>query len=980
MSSQEDNIIFQKTSFLSGTNSSYIEKLYAKYVENPASIPDSWRQFFEGLGDQKDNIIENQGPSWAPSNIKYISNGDLDVYEKYLPKNLNGNSIKEKIVEKNRTLSSDEKFDVERSTIDSVRAIMMIRAYRIRGHLIADLDPLQLQEKHHHPELNPETYGFKKEDRNRKIFLDKFLGLEYATVNEILEILLKTYCSKIGIEFMHMSDPEEKKWIQERIEGKGKEANFTSEGKKAIFKKLVEAEGFENYCHTKFVGTKRFGLDGCESLIPALEQIIKVGGGLGVKEVKIGMPHRGRLNILANVIQKPFKKIFKEFSGDPGPDTAGVSGDVKYHLGASADRDFNGNNVHVSLTANPSHLEAVNPVVLGQTRAKQFFHNDPQRVKVVPILLHGDAAFAGQGIVAECFAMSGLKGHNTGGTIHIIVNNQIGFTTSPSFARSSPYPSEVAKMVQAPIFHVNGDDAESVVYCARIATEYRQKFKRDVVIDIICYRRFGHNEGDEPSFTQPLMYKKIRAQATTLTIYGNQLIQEGVLGKEEFQNEKDNFKKFLDTEFETSKSYIPNQIDWFTGSWSKFTTEIGSDRRGVTGVDLDLIHQAGEKICNLPANLNSHSTIKRLFEAKKKMFETGKGFDWATAESLAFGTLLLEGYPVRFVGQDSSRGTFSQRHAGVLDQDTGEKYYPLKNLSSNQGQFEIIDSFLSEFGVLGFEYGYSISSPETLVLWEAQFGDFANGAQIIIDQFITSGEKKWTRASGLVMLLPHGYEGQGPEHSSARIERYLQSCAQENLQVVNCTTPANYFHLLRRQIHRTFRKPLIVFSPKSLLRHKKCVSEIEDFLPENSFHRILPDHADFPEYNLIKLAKDEDIKRVVLCSGKVYFDISEKRETIRNPKVQLLRIEQLYPFPVKKLASFLKRFKNADEFIWCQEEPENMGAWSFVEKYINWTLDSVGAKSKKVQYVGRKPSASTATGYLKKHVQQQDEIISKVLL
>jgi 2-oxoglutarate dehydrogenase E1 component len=598
----------------------------------------------------------------------------------------------------------------------------------------------------------------------------------------------------------------------------------------------------------------------------------------------------------------------------------------------------------------------------------------------VPILLHGDAAFAGQGIVAECFAMSGLKGHNTGGTIHIIVNNQIGFTTSPSFARSSPYPSEVAKMVQAPIFHVNGDDAESVVYCARIATEYRQKFKRDVVIDIICYRRFGHNEGDEPSFTQPLMYKKIRAQATTLTIYGNQLIQEGVLRKEEFQNEKDNFKKFLDTEFETSKSYIPNQIDWFTGSWSKFTTEIGSDRRGVTGVDLDLIHKAGEKICNLPANLNSHSTIKRLFEAKKKMFETGKGFDWATAESLAFGTLLLEGYPVRFVGQDSSRGTFSQRHAGVLDQDTGEKYYPLKNLSSNQGQFEIIDSFLSEFGVLGFEYGYSISSPETLVLWEAQFGDFANGAQIIIDQFITSGEKKWTRASGLVMLLPHGYEGQGPEHSSARIERYLQSCAQENLQVVNCTTPANYFHLLRRQIHRTFRKPLIVFSPKSLLRHKKCVSEIEDFLPENSFHRILPDHADFPEYNLIKLAKDEDIKRVVLCSGKVYFDISEKRETIRNPKVQLLRIEQLYPFPVKKLASFLKRFKNADEFIWCQEEPENMGAWSFVEKYINWTLDLVGAKSKKVQYVGRKPSASTATGYLKKHVQQQDEIISKVLL
>jgi 2-oxoglutarate dehydrogenase E1 component len=980
MSSQENNIIFEKTSFLSGTNSSYIEKLYAKYLDNPSSIPDSWRQFFDGLGDQKNNIMENQGPSWAPSNIKHISNGDLDIYEKYLPKNLNENSIKEKIIEKNRTLSNDERLDVERSSIDSIRAIMMIRAYRIRGHLIADLDPLQLQEKNYHPELNPETYGFKKEDRNRKIFLDKVLGLEYATVNEILEILLKTYCAKIGIEFMHMSDPEEKKWIQERVEGKSKKANFTFEGKKAIFRKLVEAEGFENYCHTKFVGTKRFGLDGCESLIPALEQIIKVGGNLGVKEVKIGMPHRGRLNILANVIQKPFKKIFKEFSGDPGPEAAGVSGDVKYHLGASADRDFNGNNVHVSLTANPSHLEAVNPVVLGQTRAKQFFHNDTERIKVIPILLHGDAAFAGQGIVAECFAMSGLKGHNTGGTIHIIVNNQIGFTTSPSFARSSPYPSEVAKMVQAPIFHVNGDDAESVVYCARIATEYRQKFKRDVVIDIICYRRFGHNEGDEPSFTQPIMYKKIRNHASTLIIYGNQLVQEGVLRNEEFQEEKENFKKFLDLEFESSKNYIPNQVDWFTGSWSKFTTEIGSDRRGVTGIDLDLIHDAGEKICKLPDKLNFHSTIKRIFEAKKKMFETGKGFDWATAESLAFATLLLEGYPVRFVGQDSSRGTFSQRHASVLDQETGEKYYPLKNLSTKQAQFEIIDSFLSEFGVLGFEYGYSLSSPETLVLWEAQFGDFANGAQIIIDQFITSGEKKWTRASGLVMLLPHGYEGQGPEHSSARIERYLQSCAQENLQVVNCTTPANYFHLLRRQIHRTFRKPLIVFSPKSLLRQKRCVSEIEDFLPENSFHRILPDHADFPEYNLIKLVKDEEIKRVVLCSGKVYFDISEKRETIRNPKVQLLRIEQLYPFPVKKLAFFLKRFKNANEFIWCQEEPENMGAWSFVEKYINWTLDLIDAKSKKVQYVGRKSSASTATGYLKKHVQQQDKIISKVLL
>jgi 2-oxoglutarate dehydrogenase E1 component len=980
MSSEQNNLIFEKTSFLSGNNSSYIEKLYIKYAEDPSSIPHSWREFFEGLSDAKQNITSNQEPSWTPKNIKFITNGDLDIYEKYLPKDLNQNSLKEKIVNHAKEIVFNDNLDVERSTIDSVRAIMMIRAYRIRGHLIADLDPLELTEKNYHPELNPETYGFKKEDRNRKIFLDKVLGLQYATVNEILEILLKTYCSKIGIEFMHMGDPAEKQWIQERIESKNNEQNFTIEGKKAIFTKLVATEGFENYCHTKYVGTKRFGLDGCESLIPALEQIIKVGGSSGVKEIKIGMPHRGRLNILANVIQKPFKKIFKEFSGDPGPDVGGVSGDVKYHLGASADREFSGNVVHVSLTANPSHLEAVNPVVLGQTRAKQFFHKDTERTKVIPVLLHGDAAFAGQGIVAECFAMSGLKGHNTGGTIHIIVNNQIGFTTSPAYARSSPYPSEVAKMVQAPIFHVNGDDAEAVVYCARIATEFRQKFKRDVVIDIICYRRFGHNEGDEPSFTQPLMYKKIKTHPSTASIYGNQLVKEGVITNNDIQSEKNKFKSFLDQEFVSSKDYKPNDFDWFTGSWSKFTTEFGSDRRGVTGVSAELINQVGKKICELPNNLNSHPTIKRLFEAKRKMFETGKGFDWAMAESLAFGTLLMEGYPVRFVGQDSSRGTFSQRHAVVVDQETGEKYYPLKNISGNQVQFEIIDSLLSEFGVLGFEYGYSLSSPETLVLWEAQFGDFANGAQIIFDQFIASGEKKWSRASGLVMLLPHGYEGQGPEHSSARIERYLQACAQENLQVVNCTTPANYFHALRRQIHRKFRKPLIVFTPKSLLRHKKCVSEIEDFLPKNSFHRILQDHADYPEYNLIKLEKDENIKRVVLCSGKIYFDISEKRETIRNNSVQLLRIEQLYPFPIRTLANFLKRFKNAEEFIWCQEEPQNMGAWNSVEKYIEWTLDLIGAKSKKVKYVGRERSASTATGYLKKHIQQQEDIITEVLL
>ena len=976
--SSSKNKIFETTSFLSGSNTSYIDELYEKFANDPNSIQESWREFFLGLSENKELIKKDTAKaSWTPEKIKNSQNGNLDHYEALLPK-INVLEIQEKITKEIPKIKN-ESFNVETATKDSVRAIMMIRAYRIRGHLIADLDPLRLTLNTEHPELNPETYGFGKNDRDRKIFLDDVLGVKYATINEILEILLKTYCSKVGVEYMHMTDPEEKSWIQSRIEGKDKEISFSVEGKKAMLNRVLEAEGFEKYLHAKFVGTKRFGLDGCESLVPAMEQIIKVGGSLGAVEVKIGMPHRGRLNILTNVIQKPLKKIFKEFGGEPGLAQGGVSGDVKYHLGASADREFDGNKVHVSLTANPSHLEAVNPVVLGQTRAKQFYHKDINREKVIPILLHGDAAFAGQGIVAECFAMSGVPGHNIGGTIHIIVNNQIGFTTTPTFARSSPYPSEVAKMVQAPILHVNGDDVEAVVYAVKIATEYRQKFKRDVVVDIFCYRRFGHNEGDEPSFTQPIMYKKIKSHPSILDVYSAQLIKEGLFTKEEVEKQKLSYKKRLDEEFESSKKYIPNEQDWFTGTWSKFTTEYGSDRRGVTGVDLRIIKNLGKKLCDIPDKFDAHPTIRRIFEAKKKMFETGKGFDWSTAESLAFGTLLEEGYPVRLVGQDSVRGTFSQRHAGLTDQTTGEKYFPLNNLSKKQAKAEIVDSLLSEMGVLGFEYGYSLVEPDTLVMWEAQFGDFANGAQIIFDQFISSGEKKWTRASGLVMLLPHGYEGQGPEHSSARIERYLQACAQENLQVVNCTTPANYFHALRRQIHRKFRKPLIVFTPKSLLRHKKCVSELEDFSKNNSFHRVLCDHAEYPEYKLIKLADDKNIKRVVLCSGKVYFDLLEKREEIKDNTVQLIRVEQLYPFPVKALAKHIKRFTNAVEYVWCQEEPQNMGCRNSVERYINWTLDFINAKSKKVKYIGRAPSASTATGYLKKHVAQQEEIVTKAL-
>ncbi len=958
MSSSKNNNTYKKTSFLAGNNSEFINQFYADYLADPKSLPESWRQFFEGLSDEQKLIYNDlKGPSWSPEKKD---------------KKININQLNKKKEEK----SSDINLDLaNQATKDSVRAIMLIRAFRIRGHLISSLDPLSLLKKEEHPELKPETYGFIKKDYDRKIFLDGVLGLQYADLNQILRIVKKTYCSNIGYEFMHMGDPDEKTWIRNRIEGPEKEIRFTENGKKAILNKMVEAEGFEKYLHVKFVGTKRFGLDGGESLVPALEQIIKRGGNLEAKEIKIGMPHRGRLNVLANVMGKPYKAIFSEFFGKSANQEIG--GDVKYHLGASSNREFDGNSVHISLTDNPSHLEAVNPVVLGQVRAKQFFHKDAKRKKVIPVLIHGDAAFAGQGIVAECFAMSGLPGHNIGGTIHIIVNNQIGFTTAPRFARSSPYPSDVAKIAQAPIFHVNGDDPEAVVHCAKIATEYRQKFNRDVVIDMVCYRRFGHNEGDEPSFTQPIMYKKIKTHPTTLKIYGNKLSNEGLTSLEEIEDKKEKFKKFLQKELELSKTY-KSELTWFEGAWSRFKPGLGKDKRGVSGVDKDRLTDIGKKISIIPENLNAHKTIKKIFDLKYEMFEKNKPIDWSTAENLAIGSLLTEGFSVRLSGQDSGRGTFSQRHAVLRNQDNHDRYIPLNNIKTKQKKFEIIDSLLSELAVLGFEFGYSLSEPETLVIWEAQFGDFANGAQVIIDQFIASGESKWGRASGLVMLLPHGYEGQGPDHSSARLERFLQLCAGENMQVVNCTTPSNYFHALRRQMHRDFRKPLIVMTPKSLLRHKRCISNLNEFTKKNTFHRVLEDDAYKKHNSLIKLKKDNEIKKVIMCSGKIYYDLVEAREKAKNDSVVFIRIEQLYPFPAKTLANLLKKFEKA-EFIWCQEEPKNMGAWNTVRNYIDRTLEIIYFTRDKVKYVGRKASSSTATGNLNKHLAQQKEILEKIL-
>jgi len=970
MTSIKDNTIFNKTSFLEGSNSSFIEELYLKYINNPENVPQSWREFFDGLDeDQKIIQTEIQGPSWSPkkNNIsQIIDKVKISAEDNFTKKELSSNG----------DLTTREGYEKEKE--QSVKAIALIRAYRIRGHLIANLDPLGMMERKYLNELHPSNHGFQKEDYNKKIYLREYMDSKYATINEILSFLKKTYCSTIGAEYMHISDPNEKKWFRERMEKKENQLNFTNSGKKFILNKLIQAEGFEKFLAVKFVSTKRFGLDGGEALIPALEQIIKRGGHLGVKEIKIGMPHRGRLNVLANLLQKSYKRIFNEFAGEFGSSIVESAGDVKYHLGASSNREFDGNLVHISLTDNPSHLEAVDPVVLGQTRAKQFFHKDKKRQKVVPILIHGDAAFAGQGVVAECFAMSGLRGHNTGGTIHIIVNNQIGFTTNPRFARSSPYPSDIAKMVEAPILHVNADDPEAVVHCARVAIEFRQQFNRDVVIDMICYRRWGHNEGDEPSFTQPLMYQKIRQHPTTLNVYGEKLIKEGTITAEEFDKNKKEFKNLLDEQLKTAKEYKP-KLEWFEGVWSRFRPEKGKDKRGVTGVTADTIKKIGKRITYIPEDFNAHPTIRKIFENKKKMFENGTGFDWATAEQLAFATLLEEGYPVRLSGQDSGRGTFSQRHSVLRDQKNNSYYTPLNNISKKQKRFEVIDSLLSEFAVLGFEHGYALSEPTTLVVWEAQFGDFANGAQVVIDQFIASGERKWSRASGLVMLLPHGYEGQGPEHSSARLERFLQLCAHENIQVMNCTTPANYFHALRRQIHRDFRKPLIIMTPKSLLRNKRCTSNIEDFNKKNTFHRILKDHAEVGGYGLIKLQEDKKIKKVVLCSGKIYFDLIEAREKIKNNKVLFIRIEQLYPFPVKTLAQELKKFKKNARFFWCQEEPQNMGAWNSARNYIEWTLNYIKAENRKVSYIGRKPAASPATGYLKKHLAQQKEIIEKVL-
>ncbi len=980
---------FSLTSFLYGGNASYIDGLYADWENDPQSVDPAWRDFFSALKDDADTVRKNaRGASWKAKNWPQVANGELVSA-------LDGNwgEVEKHFEKKARARASEgqSEDDVLRATRNSVRAIMMIRAFRMRGHLHADLDPLGIAKPlEDYNELSPEAYGFTEADYDRPIFIDNVLGLETATIREMLGILQRTYCSTMGVEFMHISNPEEKGWIQERIEGPDKTIEFTENGKRAILQKLIEAEGFEQFIDVKYKGTKRFGLDGSESLIPALEQIIKRGGAMGMKEIVLGMAHRGRLNVLSQVMGKPHRAIFHEFKGGSfTPDDVEGSGDVKYHLGASSDREFDGNKVHLSLTANPSHLEIVNPVVMGKARAKQdqVFGRSreeqvplEERAKVLPLLLHGDAAFAGQGVVAECFGLSGLRGHRVAGTVHFIINNQIGFTTNPRFSRSSPYPSDVAKMIEAPIFHVNGDDPEAVVYAAKVATEFRMTFQKPVVIDMFCYRRFGHNEGDEPAFTQPLMYKNIRNHKTTAQIYGEKLISEGLLTEDELEKLRADWRAHLEIEFEAGQSYRPNKADWLDGAWTGLRTADSQDelRRGKTAVPVKTLKEIGKKLTEVPDGFEAHRTIQRFLDNRRKMIDSGEGIDWATGEALAFGSILMEGNPIRLSGQDSERGTFSQRHSVLYDQNDEHRFIPLNNLGPQQAYYEVINSMLSEEAVLGFEYGYSLAEPRALTLWEAQFGDFANGAQVVFDQFISSGERKWLRMSGLVCLLPHGYEGQGPEHSSARLERFLQMCAEDNMQVANVTTPANYFHILRRQLKRDFRKPLILMTPKSLLRHKRAVSTLAEISGESTFHRLLWDDAQYLDGQEIKLVKDSKIRRVVLCSGKVYYDLYEEREKRGVNDVYLLRVEQLYPFPAKALITELSRFRNA-EMVWCQEEPKNMGAWSFIDPYLEWVLAHIDAKHQRVRYAGRPAAASPATGLMSKHQAQLASFLEDAL-
>ena len=944
-------------SVLNGANAPYMADLYARWVNDPASVDPSFGELFAVLNEEARGVLEDaSGASWAPRRFDI---GEPEPAAKPAKGTTPGGASPEQ---------------VRATALDSLRALMMIRAYRVRGHLEATLDPLGLQVPASHSELDPATYGFGPGDRDRPIFIDGVLGRETATIKEILSIVRASYCGPIGVEFMHIQDPGQKTWIQRRIEGAPWSKGFDLDTKTAILTQLTEAEGFETFCQRRFVGTKRFGLEGGEVTIPALHAIIETAAKAGVNEIAIGMPHRGRLNTLVNVVRKPFTAIFSEFGGASSqPDSVQGSGDVKYHLGTSTDVEIAGNQVHISLQPNPSHLEAVDPVVIGKVRARQDAAGDvKERKSVMAIVMHGDAAFAGQGLVYETLAMSQLIGYRTGGTVHVIVNNQIGFTTVPAHAYSGLYCTDVAKSIQSPILHVNGDQPEAVVFAARFAADFRMEFGTDIVLDIVCYRRHGHNETDEPAFTQPVMYRAIKDLPTTRSKYAQRLAEEGSLDAAGSTAIWDGFQAKLEEAYQAAQSYRPNKADWLEGHWSGFKEGGDNDELQETSTALssEALQEIGRALYTPPTDFTLNPKIARQLEAKRAMFESGQGVDWATGEAVAFGGVLTDGSRVRLSGEDCQRGTFSQRHAVLIDQDNQNEYVPLNNIRADQAKIEIFNSLLSEAGVLGFEYGYTLADPRTLVLWEAQFGDFANGAQVIIDQFLASGETKWLRMSGLVLLLPHGYEGQGPEHSSARLERYLQLCAERNMVVANITTPANYFHALRRQLKRNYRKPLVIMTPKSLLRHKLAVSSVADMAEGTAFKTVI-DEID-------QIGAPESVRRVVICSGKVYYDLLQARRDAGLDDVAIVRLEQIYPFPEITLPKVLGPYKNA-ELVWCQEEPANMGAWTFVDRRIEKVLGALGGKATRPLYVGRDDAASPATGLAKVHAQQQAALVRDAL-
>ncbi|WP_407425774.1 2-oxoglutarate dehydrogenase E1 component [Arcticibacter sp.] len=901
-------------SYLSNAHASYIDSLYQSYKEDPESVDFGWQKFFEGFDFGRES--EPVSASETPQNL-----------------------------------------------LKEINVMNMIYGYRQRGHLFTNTNPVRERRKYF-PGKELETFGLTESDLDTVFNAGVEVGLGPAKLRDIHALLEQTYCQSIGAEYVYIRNPEKLSWFKKRMESERNTPNLPLDTKKRILKKLNEAVVFENFLGTKFLGQKRFSLEGAESLIPALDYVIERGADLGIEEFVLGMAHRGRLNVLANIMNKTYKDIFAEFEGKGYDETKSYGGDVKYHLGFSTDVETkSGRKVHLSLCPNPSHLETVDPIVEGISRSKIDFKYAGDNTKLAPILIHGDASIAGQGIVYEVLQMAKLDGYKTGGTIHLVINNQVGFTTNFKDARSSTYCTDIAKLTLSPVFHVNGDDVEALIYAINIAVEYRQKYKNDVFIDILCYRRYGHNESDEPKFTQPLLYKAIEQHPNPREIYNKKLMESGTVDANLAKEMEKDFRNLLQERLNESKQsnvYEPNPM--YSGSWSGLRSANPEDFEvsAETAVSRDQLLSIAETITTLPTDKKIFRKIEKLFEERRKMVKNNS-LDWAMGELLAYGTLLSEGFRVRLSGQDVERGTFSHRHAVVKVEDSEEEFVPLLQLKNGDKavKFDVYNSHLSEYGVLGFEYGYALANPQALVLWEAQFGDFVNGAQIILDQYLVSAETKWQRSNGVVLLLPHGYEGQGPEHSSARMERFLESCAEYNIQVANCTTPANYFHMLRRQLKRDFRKPLVVFTPKSLLRNPLCVSSIEDFT-EGQFQEVIDD----------TLVKAEDVKRVVFCTGKVYYDLLEKQKADSRTDVAIVRLEQIYPLPIKKLEAIQNKYSKAAEYYWVQEEPENMGAWPFLcRKFRNIDID--------LKVISRKESSSTATGYAKQHVSQQLYVIGK---